>query len=324
MVRLGAELDVPFSGDIPSALHYTVQKDDVDMSLLLLACGASPHVCDAYNSYSMLKVVKSREIAEALITMGADVNKRSSVGWTNLHTTPVRDHVEVLRTLVANGANPRARDGDAKTTPRNSAFISDASERFLCLAEKGIKLYKAQKDGEALPLGISAFDLHVLQRLESVLDPLVLTEDKQAKIRDDLYMRSILHDTHVAELKQRAVTNFLLCARRRRPTWSWRSWSWSAPSSVPGTLPALPAHVLKIIANHCYEDCWSPINQEGCGKALIEAFDYFDHTSCDWSIPSDACTENDFAGHNDFDLSGFEDGTEDGSEQETVEFEDGT
>jgi hypothetical protein len=46
--------------------------------------------------------------------------------------------------------------------------------------------------------------------------------------------------------------------------------------------------------------------------------------SCGWSIPSDACTENDFAGHNDFDLSGFEDGTEDGSEQETVEFEDGT
>ena len=212
LIRLGAELEVRFSLDIPSVLYYAVQKNAVEMALLLLACGASPHACEEKNHDSLLKIVKSCEIAEALITMGADVNRRSTVGWTNLHTTPFHDNVEVIKTLVANGANPRARDGDAKTTPRNSAFISDESKQFLSLAEKYIKWYRS---GDDVPSGINNIDLQGLQQLRAILDPLVLTDEKRAAIRDDLFALSILRDRQLEGLRQRAVETLILCVRRK-------------------------------------------------------------------------------------------------------------
>lgn len=289
LIRLGAELEVRYEYDIPSVLHYAVQKDDVEMSLLLLACGASPHVCDDINHYSLLKVVQSRKIAEALITMGANVNMRSSVGWTNLHTTPVRDHVEVLKTLVANGANPRARDSDAKTTPRNSAFISDESNQFLSLAEKGIKLYKS---GNAIPLNTSDEDRQVLRRLKNILDPLVLTDEKRAVIRDDLFARSILRDRHLEDLKRRAVKTFLLCLLCKGR--------------------ALPSDVLRLIANDFLSPrSWETNAVEGLGQELVGAFDYEEEEFEDgFSSVSDACTENDFAGRNDFEF-GYNDNDSD-------------
>ena len=103
LLKHHAKLDVNCDYSIPSELHFAVQNDDYDMVLSLLACGSSPHTPDNCNSYRPLKVVQSKDIADALIVMGADVNARSSVGWTNLHTTPIRDNLEVLKTLVANG-----------------------------------------------------------------------------------------------------------------------------------------------------------------------------------------------------------------------------
>ena len=222
--------------------------------------------------------------------MGANVNTRSTVGWTNLHTTLACDHVEVLKTLVANGANPRARDSDAKTTPRNSAFISNESKQFLSLAEKGIKLYNS---GNAIPLNTSNKDREVLRRLKNILDPLVLTEEKRAVIRDQLYARSILRDQHLEGLKREAVKTFLLCLLYKRP--------------------ALSSDMLRIIANDFLSpSSWEASAVDGLGQALVGAFDYEEEEFEDgWSSVSDACTENDFGGRNDFEFGDSRDDDDD-------------
>jgi ankyrin repeat protein len=215
LIRSGAALDICCDDCTPSELFFAVKKSDVGMALLLLACGASPHVADSSNHHTLLKVVKNRQIAEALITMGADVNVRSSVGWTNLHTTPVHDSLEVLETLVANGANPRARDGDAKTTPRNSAFIADDSKMFLSLAENYIKLFNISKNEPAFPgLGLRSG----LRDLAQILNSLILTTEKKDRIREDLFARSIKYDNESLELTRQATYTFLLCLQRQDKT----------------------------------------------------------------------------------------------------------
>ena len=50
------------------------------------------------------------------------------------------------------------------------------------------------------------------------------------------------------------------------------------------------------------DDAWQP-RVEGRGAQLLEAFYYDEDDGWDenWSSPSDACTENNFGGKNDFD-----------------------
>ncbi len=265
LIRSGAALDIRCDDFTPSELFFAVNKSDVEMALLLLACGASPHVADSVNHHTLLKIVRNRQIAEALITMGANVNVRSSVGWTNLHTTPVHDDLEVLETRVANGANPRARDGDAKTTPRNSAFISDDSKMFLSLAEKYIKLYNIMKIESAnLPSNLNVTDRHLVLTLANILNPLVLTTEKMNRIREDLFSRSIIYDDESLELTRQA----------------------------------------KMF--NCITDC-IVVHPTIVGRGDAMMFDYAEDDWVDgWDdIPSDACSENDFGGRNDFDFEGL-------------------
>jgi ankyrin repeat protein len=295
LIRSGAALDICCDYCTPSELFFAVNNNDVEMALLLLACGASPHVADSCNHYTLLKVVQNRQIAEALITMGANVNVRSSVGWTNLHTTPVRDSLEVLETLVANGANPRARDGDAKTTPRNSAFISDDSKMFLSLAEKYIKLYNIMKNESAfanISPNLNVTDRDRVLTLANILDPLVLTTEKKDRIREDLFARSIIYDDESLKLTHQATITFLLCAQDKARQGKTRR--------QDQALSTLPFAILKCIADYIV------VHPTTAGRGDAMMFDYAeDDWDCDWGIPSDADTENDFGGHNDFDFEGY-------------------
>jgi hypothetical protein len=71
-------------------------------------------------------------------------------------------------------------------------------------------------------------------------------------------------------------------------------------------LPILPSDLLRSIKNDFLSPCsWDISTVEGVGQALVGAFAYDEDEYEDedgWSIPSDACTENYFAGRNDFDV----------------------
>jgi ankyrin repeat protein len=63
----------------------------------------------------------------------AAVDQGNHVGLTPLHRACAGKHVKVVRTLIANGADPHKRDSDGHTALHHSAAVGDAATiTFLC------------------------------------------------------------------------------------------------------------------------------------------------------------------------------------------------
>ena len=70
-----------------------------------------------------------------------------------LDFTPTRgNQLEVARMLVANGANPRARNSDTQETPQHAAFVDSDAASFLARAERWIKRVEERRKGIFKPL----------------------------------------------------------------------------------------------------------------------------------------------------------------------------
>jgi ankyrin repeat protein len=50
-----------------------------------------------------------------LIRLGVNLNKRDSNGRTLLHDTSVRNHIDIIKVLVQNGANEYVKDVKGRT-----------------------------------------------------------------------------------------------------------------------------------------------------------------------------------------------------------------
>ncbi len=271
LLKNGARMDKKCTYSIPSELHLAVQNDDYEMVLTLLAFGASPSTPDACNSYRPLKVVSSRGIADALIVMGGNVNSRSSVGWTNLHTTPVRDNTDVLKTLVANGANPRARDGDAKTPPCNSAFISDESREFLFEAMVFWKKWNLLRANQLDLSKLSKSSRNRLLALNDTLVPYILEGEKKYKVKETIYFKSIIFDKDCLEYKKLIYPTLILSLQN-----------------------VLPVSVIRHIFEYCAPNIDGKVDI--FWELITNHYEDDDDDDCGWEIPSDAESENDFRG----------------------------
>ena len=53
--------------------------------------------------------------AEVCLGRGADVNARNKNLSTALHNAAARGHLKMAQLLIANGANPEAKDSELKT-----------------------------------------------------------------------------------------------------------------------------------------------------------------------------------------------------------------
>jgi len=119
-----------------------VDKNHVDQVKLLLSCGADPNKREVENGDAMLKKCKGAAVCKLLLCFGANPNIRVSgpMGWTNLFFLPLQqEQTEMAKLLVANGANPRVRNGDnGKKTPRSAAFLRPDTQEFLARSERYI------------------------------------------------------------------------------------------------------------------------------------------------------------------------------------------
>jgi ankyrin repeat protein len=194
--QLGAPFNTRISCEYPSPLFLAVEKDRLDMTRFLLSCGSNPNVPDSVNGDRPLKRVKSPELALLLIAAGANVNARSSMGWSNLHFTPVRGSEELALALIANGENPRAVDGDAKTTPAGAAMcccpeLLSLLERYYArLVERG---FFAHLSIPAAPSPKHLSERHVrnIEQLEGQLRSYVLDDEKTTRKLEEIYATSI-------------------------------------------------------------------------------------------------------------------------------------
>lgn len=78
-----------------SSLFYAMDKGFVDLAQLLLSNGAWAHLQDAYESQTLMHVVKNYKLARMLIDRGLSVNTKDKKGCTPLHYAAARNSIDV-------------------------------------------------------------------------------------------------------------------------------------------------------------------------------------------------------------------------------------
>jgi hypothetical protein len=190
LVGLKANLNQKLDYSTASPLAFAVQRDDAEFAALLLACGSDPNVKDSCNYHTPLRNAVSVTISEMLLCAGADVNARTSMNWTNLNFTPVRGSYELAVFLVANGANPRARDSDMCKTPQYTTFLDDPVRLLYQQAEKYFKILQQRWAGEPLSRHLSVSETAEFTTLEHQLAGVRLTEDRKRSVLEGMYLLS--------------------------------------------------------------------------------------------------------------------------------------
>lgn len=93
-----------------TALHLAVGNDDIDIVKALIEHNADVNsISENGESGTPLHHVVSREIAEYLLSRGADVDTQDSYGHTPLHEAVTEGNVDVVSTLIDHGADINVR-----------------------------------------------------------------------------------------------------------------------------------------------------------------------------------------------------------------------
>jgi ankyrin repeat protein len=140
LVRAGADTDKKAKLGW-TALALAAVKGYADVAEVLLDAGATPAVRDAYGWTPLMRAVDRRraDVVRLLLdTPGIDLDLRQEDGATALHIAAAAGNLEIVRLLVANGANPAAtnRNGD---TPARVATAAGRAEiaKYLERTETG-------------------------------------------------------------------------------------------------------------------------------------------------------------------------------------------
>lgn len=88
-------------------LHIAVQDGFVDIAEYLISKGADVNEKDAHG-YTCLHLVKSLEMAELLISKGAEVDVKEDYGLTPLHNAVLEGYDEIVVFLLSKGADINA------------------------------------------------------------------------------------------------------------------------------------------------------------------------------------------------------------------------
>jgi ankyrin repeat protein len=147
------------AGDPQQRLYAAARAGRVDDALALLDSGAHPHALpdgDARDQRTLpmlATLLSDLRLLRALIAAGVDLNRRHA-GLTPL-LAATRDSYhgrpDAVTTLLANGADPRAADGDGGTPLHGAARSADPAVAAL-LIDAGAELDAIDRDGWS-PLG---------------------------------------------------------------------------------------------------------------------------------------------------------------------------
>ena len=95
-------------------LHYAASGNHKEIAELLITKGADVNCMCIVTEETPLHLASSREIAELLIVAGADVNAKAK-GHTPLHHAAYDGHNEIIELLIAKGAVVNTMDEDGDT-----------------------------------------------------------------------------------------------------------------------------------------------------------------------------------------------------------------
>ena len=160
LIGQGADVRARSTGGF-TPLLFAAQQGNVESARLLLAAGADVNETSPDKESPLLVATASRhaKIAIFLIEKGADLNAVDYSGYTALHyaASGGRNSVELLKALLAHGANPNTRIvRDAKhelTPPIDQPYLRSTT-----------RVVKAGTRGGTTPVGATPFYLAALSR----------------------------------------------------------------------------------------------------------------------------------------------------------------
>jgi len=130
-------------------LHKACQEGNIKAVKQFLADGADINAkiddTDGDTPLNCAAAAGQNEVAELLITNGADVNTKDDFGWAPLHSAAMNGHIEIVKLLIANSADVNTKD-DKGATPLHDAAEEGYKELVELLIAKGADLNSVNED----------------------------------------------------------------------------------------------------------------------------------------------------------------------------------
>lgn len=119
-------------------LLVAVNKNNMDIALMLLAAGADINAADSRGLTPLIQAIYERHLplAEMLIKKGADVNRRTKKGEAALHPAAYLGNLAIVRQLLAKGADVNA-ETDFGNSPLDGAIQYSKTDIAALLRSKG-------------------------------------------------------------------------------------------------------------------------------------------------------------------------------------------
>jgi uncharacterized protein len=134
-----------------TALHLVIKRRDLNWTGFLLQKGANPNVADRQNVTPLILATQLNFIegAEWLLKFKANVNQANRSGETPLILATQLRNPDMVRLLLAKGANPDKTDNVAGLSARDYAGRDGRGSAILAIIEAGKTPVKPdQKTGE--------------------------------------------------------------------------------------------------------------------------------------------------------------------------------
>jgi ankyrin repeat protein len=160
-----------------SALTFAAREGDLESARKLLDAGADVNQPTEYGWSPLLTAVNNRNyrLALLLVERGADVNRANKGGWTPLYLAvdnrnieggdypvpkPDVDHLDLIKALLAKGANPNAKVKDntlTRTIFTMQWFFEDGATSFIRASQSSdVTLMKLLIEAGADPKAVTA------------------------------------------------------------------------------------------------------------------------------------------------------------------------
>jgi ankyrin repeat protein len=129
-------------GFVDSILEYAIYHSPAAFVRTLLESGANPNYEDPAGFPSLIALISTDredryELAEMLLSFGADTRQRGVNDYTPLHYAVAKNDAKLIELLLAHGADPDARTRiDDYATPAEEAEIAGHQEALAALRKQ--------------------------------------------------------------------------------------------------------------------------------------------------------------------------------------------
>ena len=153
-------------GDGMTALHWAVQKGDLDLAKLLLYAGANVRATTRIGGYTPLLIASRMgkpDMVETLLNGGADPKTTTSAGATALMLASLAGSVDSVKLLIAHGADVNATEPVKGETALTFAAAAGRADVVRALTAAGANLKATTK-----VIDLEAFNKEEQERLAQI------------------------------------------------------------------------------------------------------------------------------------------------------------